>query len=95
VKGAEPWWYTTTVAVARVFSGSLGTSVESALMPVAAVSVNASAEYNQWLIGVILTGLLLGLGTPFWVQAVTAAFNLQRWNRQPKGEKEKKEGAAA
>jgi hypothetical protein len=36
--------------------------------------------FNQWLVGVLLTGLLLGLGTPFWVQAVSAAFNLRRWD---------------
>ena len=36
--------------------------------------------FNQWVIGVILTGLLLGLGTPFWVQAVSAAFSLRRWD---------------
>jgi hypothetical protein len=36
--------------------------------------------FNQWLVGVILTGLLLGLGTPFWVQAVSTAFSLRRWD---------------
>jgi hypothetical protein len=36
--------------------------------------------FNQWVVGVMLTGLLLGLGTPFWVQAVSAAFSLRRWD---------------
>jgi hypothetical protein len=36
--------------------------------------------FNQWVVGVLLTGLLLGLGTPFWVQAVSTTFNLRRWD---------------
>lgn len=38
--------------------------------------------FNQWLIGIVLTGLLLGLGTPFWVQAVSTAFSLRRWDQK-------------
>ena len=34
--------------------------------------------FNQWLVGVLLTGLLLGLGTPFWVQVVSGALKLSR-----------------
>jgi hypothetical protein len=36
--------------------------------------------FNQWIVGVLLTGLLLGLGTPFWVHAVSTAFSLRRWD---------------
>lgn len=27
----------------------------------------------------LLTGLLLGLGTPFWIQVVNASLKLRRW----------------
>ena len=38
--------------------------------------------FNQWVLGVLMTGLMLGLGTPFWVQAVSTAFNLRRWDQR-------------
>ena len=38
--------------------------------------------FNQWVLGVLLTGLMLGLGTPFWVQAVSTTFNLRRWDQR-------------
>lgn len=31
-----------------------------------------TAQYWRWLTGVVLTGLLLGLGAPFWVQVVNS-----------------------
>jgi hypothetical protein len=85
-----PWWYSLPVAVASVLPESVHTSVKDKTAMLVAASRDAPAEYSQWLVGVILTGLLLGLGTPFWVQAVTTAFNLQRWNRKPKDEDEEK-----
>ncbi len=39
----------------------------------------ARADFSQWLAGVLLTGLLLGLGTPFWIQVVNASLKLRRW----------------
>jgi hypothetical protein len=46
----------------------------------AAARSNHPEAFLQWVVGVLLTGLLLGLGTPFWVQAVSAAFSLRRWD---------------
>jgi hypothetical protein len=36
------------------------------------------AEFYQWLVGVFLTTVLLGLGSPFWVQVVSGALKLSR-----------------
>lgn len=51
-----------------------------------------SAAFYQWTVGVLLTALLLGLGTPFWVQAVSAAFNLRRWVTKKDDKKEEGTG---
>ena len=51
--------------------------------------------FNHWLAGVLLTGFLLGLGTPFWVQAVSAAFSLRRWDQKKKTDTESGSGAEA
>jgi hypothetical protein len=45
----------------------------------AAALATDPAAFHQWFAGVILTGMLLGLGTPFWVQTVSAAVNARRW----------------
>ncbi len=52
----------------------------------------APAEFSQWLTGVVLTSILLGLGTPFWVQIVTTGFSLRRWVT---GEEQGQGGAGA
>jgi hypothetical protein len=52
--------------------------------------------FNQWLIGVLLTGLLLGLGTPFWVQAVTGLGSLRpRWDSKKEPENKTSSAGAA
>ncbi len=66
---------------AAVFRATLGVAREE-----------ARADYFQWLAGVLLTGVLLGLGTPFWIQVVNSALELRRWvEREDK--KKKKAGA--
>ncbi|MFQ5528006.1 MAG: hypothetical protein ACE5GX_17335 [Thermoanaerobaculia bacterium] len=53
----------------------------------------APADFSQWLAGVILTGFLLGLGTPFWIQVVNSVMSLQRWAK--KGEPNEEKGGAS
>lgn len=43
-----------------------------------------ASGFIRWIIGVLLTGLLLGLGTPFWVQAVNSMLRARGWMRGDK-----------
>jgi hypothetical protein len=79
-----PWWYHWSATLNRSLPGppqSAWAMVHGHVTTLAAASVADPATFQQWCVGVIITGLLLGLGTPFWVQAVSAAFNLRRWTR--------------
>ncbi len=40
-----------------------------------------TSGFIKWVIGVLLTGLMVGLGTPFWVQAVNGALAARKWFR--------------
>ena len=55
------------------------TQLAVGLETLAVASGEARADFSQWLAGVLLTGLLLGLGTPFWIQVVNASLKLRRW----------------
>ncbi len=51
---------------------------------------DAPGTFINWLIGVLLTGLLLGLGTPFWVQVVNHLLRIRQLGKdaraaQPSG----------
>ncbi len=48
-----------------------------------------TAQYWRWLTGVLLTGLLLGLGTPFWIQVVTSFLRARNLIRGSGAESEK------
>lgn len=42
---------------------------------------NSAGAWTSWLAGVVLTGLLVGLGTPFWVEMVKNFMRLRGWLR--------------
>jgi len=48
-----------------------------------------TAQYWRWFTGVLLTGLLLGLGTPFWIQVVTSFLRARNLIRGSGAEDEK------
>jgi hypothetical protein len=84
-----PWWYHWSATLNRSLPGppqSAWAMVHGHVTTLAAASVADPATFQQWCVGVIITGLLLGLGTPFWVQAVSAAFNLRRWTEKKGGD---------
>jgi len=57
--------------------------------PYVEVCRSDTAQYWRWLIGVLLTGLLLGLGTPFWIQVVTSFLRARNLIRGSGAESEK------
>lgn len=67
-----PGWLTSPLAAATSRAGDWRVMVGSARLA-------APTEFYQWLVGVLLTGCLLGLGTPFWIQVINKAMSLQRW----------------
>lgn len=58
--------------------GSAARSLRELGAVVGAVSAVDPSAFSQWFVGVLLTVLFLGLGTPFWVQVVDAALSLSR-----------------
>jgi hypothetical protein len=44
---------------------------------VSATAVANPAQFIKWLVGVLLTGIMAGLGAPFWMQAVDRAMKLR------------------
>lgn len=45
------------------------------------IIANSVGTWTSWLAGVLLTGLLVGLGTPFWVEMVKNFMRLRGWLR--------------
>jgi hypothetical protein len=56
----------------------ISTSIAGGSQTLAAASVAEPARFYQWLFGILLTTVLLGLGSPFWVKVVSSALNLSR-----------------
>ena len=56
----------------------ISTSISSRSQTLAAASVAEPAQFYQWLVGILLTTVLLGLGSPFWVKVVSSALSLSR-----------------
>lgn len=51
-----------------------------------AVTLEDTSGFVKWLMGTLITGLMVGLGTPFWIQIVNGALrarNLLRDSRPP------------
>jgi hypothetical protein len=73
----------------RSLAGPLGDQLQT----LAAANAASPALYYQWLVGIVLTTVFLGLGSPFWVQVVSNALKLSRAARSETG-KAATEGAS-
>jgi hypothetical protein len=85
VEAQTPGWHKWLVWVTSVFPESYAEPVRARSLALAKASVERSAEFYQWLIGVLLTTVLVGLGSPFWVKVVSSALNLSRTAKNPNG----------
>jgi hypothetical protein len=73
-----PAWHRVLARVTQVLPARYGEPVRLGSMTLAEASVERPAQFYQWLAGVLLTGVLLGLGSPFWVQVVSSTLKLSR-----------------
>lgn len=49
--------------------------------PRCAAADGKTALFVKWLAGVLITGFMVGLGTPFWIQIVNGALRSRNWLR--------------
>jgi hypothetical protein len=73
-----PVWYRVLSGLGGWLPQSVRRSPGQQLRTVAATNAKSPAQFYQWFAGVLLTTVLLGLGSPFWVQVVSSALNLSR-----------------
>jgi hypothetical protein len=73
-----PPWHRFLARVTQVLPATYGEPVRLRSLTLAQASVERPAQFYQWLLGVLLTGVMLGLGSPFWVQVVSSALKLSR-----------------